>query len=68
MRLLTTLEITGIIKKHPNCKPTAVENFLITMGGKRDIAMSNLGYDSKIYKWNTATVRAIAYGIKMACK
>ena len=67
MRTLTAQEIEGIINKNPKAKRISVENFLTTMGDSRDVAMANLGYDTKSYKWNTATVRAIAQGIKIAC-
>ena len=68
MHALTIQEIEGILAKNPKSKRTAVENFLTTMGDSKLTAMSNLGYDAKSYKWNTATVRAIAQGINLACK
>lgn len=68
MRKLTSGEINVIVSCNPKAKKIAVENFLATMGDDKFDAMSNLGYDAKSYKWNTATVRAIAQGIKMACK
>ena len=67
MRILTAQEIEEIVAWNPNAKRIPVENFLATMGDRRDVAMANLGYDAGSYKWNTATVRAIAQGIKLAC-
>ena len=66
MRTLTAQEIEGIINKNPKAKRISVENFLTTMGDSRDVAMANLGYDTKSYKWNIATVRAIAICLAMA--
>ena len=68
MRILTTQEIEGILTKNPKSRRTAVENFLTTMGDSKLIAMTNLGYDAKSYRWNTTTVRAIAQGINLACR
>lgn len=67
MKMLTMIEIADILRKNPNAKRIAVENFLSTMGNDKNVAMSNLGFDAKSYKWNTATVKAITQGIKIAC-
>ncbi len=48
-------------------KRIAVENFLGTLGGlSRDEARANLEQDTKAYRWNTATGRAIQQGIEEA--
>ena len=67
MRTLTTQEIEQIITKNQKARRIAVENFLATMGDRRDVAIANLRHNTQSYKWNTATVRAIAQGIKLAC-
>ena len=47
-----------------NVKKIAVENFLSSLGGSNLFdALSNLKMDSKMYKWNAATVNAIQTGI-----
>lgn len=67
MRQLSIQEIEKVLRKNPAAKKIAVENFLATMGDNKNIAMSNLGFDAKSYRWDTSTVRAIAQGIKIAC-
>lgn len=48
-------------------KRIAVENFLGTLGGlTRDEALANLEQDTKDYRWNAATGRAIQQGIMEA--
>jgi len=51
-------------------KKTAVENFLLSVHNNitKSVALDNLFYDAKIYKWNAATVRAILDGINLAVK
>ncbi len=48
-------------------KRVAVENFLMSMDGlTRDEARANLEQDTVVFRWNTATGRAIQQGIEMA--
>lgn len=65
MRTLTLQEIEQLASR-PGVKRIAVENFLISMGTDGMIARTNLELDTKCYKWNTATVRAIRAGIQLA--
>jgi len=44
----------------------AVENFLMTLPDSERVALANLEYDRRLYKWNVETVRAIRDGIKFA--
>ena len=67
MRQLSNREIEQVLRRNPAAKKIAVENFLSTMGDKRDVAMKNLGIDAESYRWSMATVRAIAQGIWLAC-
>ena len=67
MRQLTVQEIEQVLRKNPAAKKIAVENFLATMGDRRDEAISNLQLDAKSYSWDSATVQAIIQGIKIAC-
>jgi len=68
MRILTIEEIKEIVRQFPRARRVAVENFLATMGTDRDTALRNLELDARLYHWNRDTVRAIARGIKKACK
>ncbi len=48
-------------------KRMAVENFLGTLDGlTREEALANLEQDTKAYRWNAATGRAIQQGIMEA--
>jgi hypothetical protein len=44
----------------------AVENFLMSMGTDREIALMNLAADTLSYKWNDETLTAIRDGIWLA--
>jgi len=70
MRNLTIPEIDKILEKHPQAKRIAVENFLITVTncGSESNARKNLKLDTKLYRWNTQTVKAIKVGIEIAKK
>jgi hypothetical protein len=48
----------------------AVENFLSTLGnaGSMGGELANLYADTQVYKWKSATVRAIEAGIRRAYK
>jgi len=47
----------------------AVEDFLLTVTNNEDYvtAYANLALDRRLYNWNSATVKAIAIGIELAC-
>ena len=65
MRKLTIKEI----EKFANRKGVhkfAVENFLMSMGTKRNIALMNLGLDTGLYNWGSKTIKAITDGILLA--
>ena len=48
-------------------KRDAVENFLGSLSGlTREEALANLEQDTKLYRWSTATGRAIQQGIMEA--
>jgi len=51
-------------------KKIAVENFLLSVHNNvtKSVALDNLFYDAKIYKWNAATVKAILDGINLAAR
>jgi len=63
--MLTDVRIRELSNKK-GVKKIAVENFLYTVSANRNIqsALLNLEMDSKMYKWNSATVNAIRTGIK----
>lgn len=68
MRRLTSTEIEKLASRK-DVRRIAVENFLGTMGGLTEWeARANLGLDARLYKWNTATRRAIEMGIRLAVK
>jgi len=67
LRELTKKEIEELATR-PNVRKVAVENFLMSMGTDERTAMLNLSYDSGLYKWNIATVKAIRDGIQLAKK
>ena len=61
------------IEKYANRKGVrkiAVENFLSTLGnaGSMGGELANLYKDTQLYKWKSATVRAIESGIRKAYK
>jgi hypothetical protein len=69
MRQLTDKEIERFASGK-DVKKVAVENFLSTLDpeiGSMGNTM-NAQMDARMYKWNTATVRAINAGIMAACK
>lgn len=51
-------------------KKIAVENFLSTLGnaGSKGGELANLYMDAQMYKWKSATIRAIESGINKAYK
>jgi len=65
MRNLHQTEITNIIKSYPDCRNTAVNNFLVTVTANKTItdAKLNLIIDSIQYDWNESTYKAIYEGI-----
>ena len=67
MRELTTQEIEKLASRK-GVKRIAVENFLMTVTNNKtaSIAYSNLFMDSRLYKWNAATVKAIQKGIELS--
>lgn len=67
MRSLTLQEIEQFASR-PNARRIAVENFLMSMGSDKEVAIANLTLDTKAYGWNTATTGAILAGIKLASK
>ena len=59
-----SMERIEALASQPGVKRLAVENFLCTIDGlTRDEALANLEQDTKAYKWNAATGRAIRLGI-----
>ena len=67
MRELTSAEIERFASRK-GVKRIAVENFLMSMGTNERNAVGNLWLDRGLYKWNSATVRAILAGIDLARK
>jgi len=67
MRNLTLNEIERLSGRK-NVRKIAVENFLCSMGNDEHVAFSNLELDASMYRWNSATVKAISDGIKAASK
>lgn len=67
MRKLTIPEIEKLASRK-GVRRIAVENFLmsVTANPNAYIARLNLNYDARLYKWNSATVRAIRSGIKLS--
>jgi hypothetical protein len=54
-------------KTNSDINQRAVDNFLGTLHGMSQLeALANLELDSKLYRWNTATSRAIQAGIMAA--
>ena len=65
MRKLTTEEIERFALRK-GVRRIAVENFLMSMGTDYDIAVANLELDTGLYRWNSATRKAIYEGIRLA--
>lgn len=69
MRKLTLDEIKEFAER-PNVKKVAVENFLISF--PLDIGelanYQNVLMDSRLYKWNSNTIRVIKDGLHLAFK
>jgi hypothetical protein len=66
MRELTNDEIEKLSSRK-GVKKIAVENFLSSLDDLSvSDAYSNLRLDTRMYKWNSATVKAINDGIKKA--
>jgi hypothetical protein len=65
MRKLSNFEIEQFASRK-GVRRIAVENFLSSMGDNAMYAGMNLSQDSRLYKWNTATIRAIREGINLA--
>ena len=70
LRDLTGPEIEKVLKKFPNAKKIAVENFLMTVSQCQNkyYALANLDKDRLLYGWNMDTVRAVRKGIDIASK
>lgn len=65
-RQLSSNEI-GLLASRKDVKRIAVENFLGSLGDiTKTEAIVNLNLDAKLYKWNSATRKAIEAGIKLA--
>lgn len=62
---LTNEQISEFASRH-GVKKIAVENFLGTISGNRGNDEGNLRADALLYKWNSATVKAIRAGINLA--
>lgn len=61
--MITTDQISKLASKK-NVNANAVANFLGSLGDMTaSDAFANLRLDSKLYKWNAATVNAISMGI-----
>ena len=67
MRELNKEEITKLANRK-GVRKIAVENFLMSMGNDANIAYANLSLDTRLYNWNSATVKAILKGINLANK
>ena len=67
MRELNKEEITKLANRK-GVRKIAVENFLMSMGNDANIAYANLSLDTRLYNWNSATVKAILKGINLASK
>lgn len=67
MRYLTGDEIDTLANR-TGVKKIAVQNYLSSMGDDPMAADINLKQDTKSYKWNAATVKAIRDGILLAKK
>lgn len=67
MRQLTSEEIATFAGRK-GVRKIAVENFLGTMGENYRDASMNLKLDARLYRWSTATVKAIEAGIELANK
>ena len=65
MRKLTIKEIEKFAD-NPKVRKIAVENFLMSMGNDRNIALNNLALDAGLYRWNKYTVTTILNGIDLA--
>lgn len=55
-----------LFSKRRGVKKLAVENFLGSLYGTRQDCINNAWFDSKSYRWNEATQRAILEGIDYA--
>lgn len=60
--MITPKEIQELATRK-NVNRVAVENFLMTVGDDREIALHNLRFDTDLYGWNAATVTAISLGM-----
>jgi hypothetical protein len=69
MRELTSAEVEKFASQK-GVKRIAVENFLSTLDTSIGVTGNtmNAQMDARMYKWNTATVRAIEAGIRLAAK
>ena len=70
LRDLTSPEIERLLKKFPQARKIAVENFLMTVSQclNKYYALANLNKDRLLYGWNIDTARAIRKGIDIASK
>ena len=66
-RRLEIYEIQMLVLR-PNVRRTAVKNFLISMPLTLSVEkqLKNLAMDARLYKWDKATIEAIADGIYTA--
>jgi len=68
MKKLSMDEIS-LLASRDTVRKVAVENFLMSLyGSTREDALKNLSLDAKLYKWNTATRKAIRDGIELSFK
>lgn len=69
LRRLTEDEVNRFASRK-GVKKIAVENFLISVTANeiKYNAVQNAYYDQRLYKWNSATLKAILDGIDLACK
>ena len=67
MRELTNTEVETLANR-PGVRRIAVQNFLLTVTANPDsyCAHANLAMDTRLYRWNAATVRAIQAGIELS--
>ena len=65
LRTLEPVEIASLAAR-TNVRKVAVVNFLSSMGPVAEDATANLQLDTRLYRWNAATQRAIRDGIRLA--
>lgn len=60
--------IQEALRRHPNARRIAVVNFVSSAGSNGMHNALNLEQDRKAYGWNSTTVQAIKYGLRLCGK